>query len=133
MKGGFSMLECMNSMGKRIKEQKYSDFEDLTYTLFERIFANYLMFADDMKYIPLSEKDTKFLMDLEAEYSMCNSTDCLNMNEIELLTDSFEFYKAKGLVVKKDNNYYLNSEELKSFSTQYENYKNNISLTKRPN
>ena len=128
------MLECMNSMGKRTRlEQQYSDFEDLTYILFEKIFVNYLMLADDMEYIPLSEKDASYLMDLEAEYSMCKSTDCLNMNEIELLADSFEFYKAMGLIVKKDNNYYLKSEKLKSFSTQYENYKNNISLTKRPN
>ena len=35
------MLECMNSMGKRTKlEQQYSDFEDLTYILFEKIFVN---------------------------------------------------------------------------------------------
>lgn len=127
------MLECMNSMGRRIKEQKYSDFEDLTYTLFERIFVNYLMFADDTEYIPLSKKDANFLMDLEIEYDTFKSTDCLNINETELLADSFEFYKAKGLVVKKDNDYYLKSEELKNFSVQYENYKNNVSLTKRPN
>ena len=111
------MLYCMESLGRSYVE------EDETYVLFQKVLIDYLPFANDNTELKVNDLHTKYFLALEELYSMSKSKDANDMNSVEKMADSLAWYKACGLILIKEGNYYINSEALKRKFLEYEEYK----------
>lgn len=120
------MLECMNSLGKRNKIFNYNDSNDETYTLFKSVLIDYLPFVDENDMLKVNDEHKEYFKALDELYSISKSNPASDWNYEERMADSLTWYKATGLLVLKEGNYYINSDKLKQKLVEYQEYNSKV-------
>lgn len=116
------MLECMNSLGKRLKIYNYNDSEDETYALFKSVLIEYLPFLDENEVLEVNIEHKEYFQALDELYNISKSNPANDWNQEERMADSLAWYKALGLITMKKGNYYINAEKLKQKLVEYQEY-----------
>jgi hypothetical protein len=121
------MLGCMESLGAYYKSVK----EDYEYEFYENYLMSFKELDESLKLVKVTDDLKVIFVGFERHYDVSKTIPATSRKPLDKCADSFAFYIAVGVIIKDNDDYYIDLKKLNECTKYYENFNNELGTSKK--